>query len=31
LFRISDKVKNFAVSYLVDISKVPDFSKMYEL
>jgi DIM1 family U5 snRNP protein len=44
LFGISEKVKNFAVIYLVfhprtiyasfaqvDISKVPDFSKMYEL
>ncbi|XP_057554634.1 thioredoxin-like protein 4A isoform X4 [Hippopotamus amphibius kiboko] len=25
------KVKNFAVIYLVDITEVPDFNKMYEL
>ncbi|KAL0487752.1 U5 snRNP protein [Acrasis kona] len=28
---VAEKVKNFAVIYLVDISKVPDFNKMYEL
>lgn len=28
---IAWKVKNFAVIYLVDISEVPDFNKMYEL
>jgi U5 snRNP protein, DIM1 family len=27
----SDKMKNFAVTYLVDISEVPDFNAMYEL
>jgi DIM1 family U5 snRNP protein len=31
LFSIVDIVKNFAVIYLVDISKVPDFNTMYEL
>ncbi|KAA1081668.1 U4/U6-U5 snRNP complex subunit dib1 [Puccinia graminis f. sp. tritici] len=31
LYGISEKVKNFAVIYLVDITKVPDFTKMYEL
>jgi len=31
LFRIADKCKNFAVFYLVDITEVPDFNKMYEL
>ncbi len=31
LFSIADKVSNFAVVYLVDISEVPDFNKMYEL
>ncbi len=31
LFRIAEKVKNFACMYLVDISKVTDFNKMYEL
>ncbi|PRP75819.1 thioredoxin-like protein 4A [Planoprotostelium fungivorum] len=28
---IQPKVKNYAVIYLVDISKVPDFNHMYEL
>lgn len=28
---IAEKVKNFAVIYLVDITQVPDFNKMYEL
>lgn len=31
LFRLAEKVKNFAIMYLVDISEVPDFNKMYEL
>ncbi|KAJ1949136.1 U4/U6-U5 snRNP complex subunit dib1 [Linderina pennispora] len=31
LYRIADKVKNFAVVYLVDITEVPDFNTMYEL
>lgn len=31
LYAIADVVKNFAVIYLVDISKVPDFNAMYEL
>lgn len=31
LFGIAEKVKNFAVIYLVDIDEVPDFNSMYEL
>ena len=31
LYCIAEKVKNFAVIYLVDITAVPDFNKMYEL
>jgi DIM1 family U5 snRNP protein len=31
LFKVAEKVKNFAVIYLVDITQVPDFNKMYEL
>ncbi len=31
LYRIADKVKNFAVIYLCDIDQVPDFNQMYEL
>lgn len=31
LFRIAEKVRKFAVIYLVDITEVPDFNKMYEL
>ncbi|KAJ3085100.1 Thioredoxin-like 4A, partial [Quaeritorhiza haematococci] len=31
LYAIAEKVKNFAVLYLVDITEVPDFNKMYEL
>ena len=31
LYNIAEKVKNFAVVYLVDITEVPDFNKMYEL
>lgn len=27
----TDKMKNFAVTYLVDISEVPEFNAMYEL
>lgn len=31
LFSIAEDVKKFAVIYLVDITKVPDFNTMYEL
>lgn len=31
LSKIADKVKNFAVIYLVDIDEVPAFNSMYEL
>ena len=31
LMGIAEKVKNFAVIYLVDIEEVPDFNNMYEL
>lgn len=31
LYQIAEKVQNFAVIYLVDITKVPDFNSMYEL
>ena len=31
LMNIADKVKNFAVIYVVDIDEVPDFNGMYEL
>eukprot|EP01111_Echinosteliopsis_oligospora_P010514 TRINITY_DN3288_c0_g1_i1.p1 TRINITY_DN3288_c0_g1~~TRINITY_DN3288_c0_g1_i1.p1 ORF type:complete len:158 (+),score=36.41 TRINITY_DN3288_c0_g1_i1:46-474(+) len=31
LFSVADKVSNMAVVYLVDITEVPDFNKMYEL
>ena len=31
LYKIAEKVCNFAVVYLVDISQVPDFNTMYEL
>ena len=31
LYNIADRIKNFAVIYLVDISEVPDFNHMYEL
>lgn len=31
LYIPSGQVKNFAVIYLVDITEVPDFNKMYEL
>ena len=29
LFGVSERVKNFAVVYLVDTTQVPDFNKMY--
>lgn len=31
LYNIAERVKNFAVIYVVDITQVPDFNKMYEL
>ncbi|KAL7928520.1 4A/4B type thioredoxin-like protein [Trichoderma chlorosporum] len=31
LYKIADRVKNFAVIYLCDIDEVPDFNAMYEL
>lgn len=31
LASVADKLKNFAVIYLVDITEVPDFNAMYEL
>ncbi len=31
LYKIAEKVKNFAVIYVVDITEVPDFNKMYEI
>jgi DIM1 family U5 snRNP protein len=31
LYSIAEKVKNFAVIYLVDLNEVPDFNIMYEL
>lgn len=31
LFKIADRIRNFAVIYLVDLDEVPDFNKMYEL
>jgi DIM1 family U5 snRNP protein len=31
LYAVAEKLKNFAVFYLVDIDEVPDFNKMYEL
>ncbi|KDN47741.1 putative DIB1-17-kDa component of the U4/U6aU5 tri-snRNP [Tilletiaria anomala UBC 951] len=31
LYRISEKVRNFAVIYVVDTTQVPDFNRMYEL
>ncbi|KAF0980723.1 hypothetical protein C9374_009665 [Naegleria lovaniensis] len=31
LSKIAEKVKNMCVIYLVDITKVPNFNKMYEL
>ena len=31
LYSVAEKARNFAVFYLVDITQVPDFNKMYEL
>ncbi|KAG2182066.1 hypothetical protein INT43_006993 [Umbelopsis isabellina] len=31
LYGVAEKVTNFAVIYLVDITEVPDYNKMYEL
>jgi DIM1 family U5 snRNP protein len=31
LYNVAEKLTNFAVIYLVDISEVPDFNQMYEL
>ena len=31
LYGASEKIKNFATIYVVDITEVPDFNKMYEL
>lgn len=31
LYKVAEDIKNFAVIYLVDIKKVPDFNTMYEL
>ncbi|GBM32216.1 Thioredoxin-like protein 4A [Araneus ventricosus] len=31
LYKIAQRIKNFAVIYLVDTTEVPDFNKMYEL
>ena len=31
MYKTAEKIKNFAVTYLVDITEVPDFNKMYEL
>lgn len=31
LFQVAEMVKNYAVVFLVDITQVPDFTKMYEL
>ena len=31
LSNVAEKIKNFAVAYLVDIDEVPDFNEMYEL
>lgn len=31
LRKVSEKIKNFAIIWKVDISQVPDFTKMYEL
>ncbi|KAG7152673.1 Thioredoxin-like protein 4A like [Verticillium longisporum] len=31
LYRIQDRVKNFAVCYVCDIDQVPDFNQLYEL
>lgn len=31
LYKIADKIRHFAVIYLVDLDQVSDFNKMYEL
>lgn len=31
LYKVAEKVKNFAAIYLCDIDEVPDFNQMYEL
>ncbi|KAL6719138.1 Thioredoxin-like 4A [Lecanora helva] len=31
LYKIADRVKNFAVLYLCDLDQVPDFKQMYEM
>lgn len=31
LYQISEKIKNFAIVYLCNIDRVPDFNKMYDL
>lgn len=31
LYKVAERVKNFAVVFLVDVTEVPDFNKMYEL
>ena len=31
LYKVAEKIKKFAVIYLVDITDVPDFNTMYEL
>lgn len=31
LFKVAEDIKSFAVIYLVDITRVPDFNTMYEL
>jgi DIM1 family U5 snRNP protein len=31
LYTVSAKIANYAVIYIVDITEVPDFTKMYEL
>lgn len=31
LYKILEKIKNFAVIYLVNLDEVPDFNQMYEL
>ena len=30
LSNVAEKIKNFAVAYLVDIDEVPDFNEMYD-
>ena len=31
LANVAEKIKNFAVTYLVDIDEVPEFNELYEL